>query len=67
VIRFAAQYFAPSENQLIGFIRVGARYQVRGRRLGTTSVEQIRIMMDGAGITAEMLRLDNRRDVERSD
>jgi hypothetical protein len=37
VIRYAAQYVAPTANQLIGFIRVGATYSVRGRRLGTTS------------------------------
>jgi hypothetical protein len=52
---------APTANQLIGFIRVGAKYSVRGRRLGTTSADQIRILIKEAGLKPIDL-LDDRRE-----
>lgn len=35
---------------MIGFIRVAGKYSVRGRRLGSTTADQIRVLMREAGL-----------------
>jgi hypothetical protein len=59
VIRFGAQFIAPTVGQLIGFIRVAARYQVRGRRLDPLSTSAIRNLMTAGGVTLNMLVRDD--------
>lgn len=50
VIRFAAQYVTGVPGQLIGFIRVAATYNVRGRRLDTITASSISNLMRCAGL-----------------
>jgi hypothetical protein len=55
VTRMVSQYIAPTAGQLIGFIRVAATVQVRGRRLDPMSVSSISQLMTSNNISMKSL------------
>lgn len=55
IIKMAAQFVSPTPGQLIGFIRVAARYQVRGRRLTDITAGSIANLMRCAGLSITAL------------
>lgn len=53
-----SQYVAPLAGQLIGFIRVAAQIQVRGRRLDPVSASSIKQLMKSSQLTIKDLVQD---------